>query len=180
MLLFSRDLISQVREHYVPASAAARSISRGVHNLPIPKYMQTAAITVPIRWLVISALFLVAVAAIYCLCHVAGGVDSVIGITRRITYGALFAVGYWSASQLLQKWMSGPTRPAVPTIAPAPPLPTFATVPPPSGPGQYRVRGVDQDTRFETTEVVFADSPSNAQLKVELKGVRVAAVERAG
>jgi hypothetical protein len=65
-------------------------------------------------------------------------------------------------------------------LAPPPPIPTFATAPIPVGPGHYLVRGVDTDTHFQTAEVVFADSPSNAQLKVELKGVQVAAVERAG
>jgi hypothetical protein len=45
---------------------------------------------------------------------------------------------------------------------------------------KYRVSGLDRETHFETVEFVYADSPSKAQMKVELKGVDVAAVERAG
>jgi hypothetical protein len=139
-----------------------------------------ATVSVPVRWVLIPMLFILAVVSVYSVCHVAGAVDTVIGMARRISFGALFALGFWSASTVLQRWMGKPVRPATPTGSPLPPVPTFAVPPTPTGPGQYRVRGVDHDTHFQTSEVVYADSPSNAQLKVELKGVVVAAVERAG
>jgi hypothetical protein len=137
-----------------------------------------------LRWVVIPVLFMFSVVGVYNVCHDAGGpVDTIVGMARRITFGALFAVGFWTASHLLQRWMSqtvAPQRTAAPSIAPPPPLPTFMKAPVPVGPGQYRVSGTDSESHFQTSEVIFADSPSNAQLKVELKGVRVAAVERAG
>jgi hypothetical protein len=61
---------------------------------------------------------------------------------------------------------------------PSAPVPAFE-IAPAAGGTRYRVRGFDRDTHFETVEFVYADSPSNAQMKVELKGVEVAAVERA-
>ena len=130
------------------------------------------------RWTLIVVLFAGATIAVYAVCHGQGGaVDTLVGMARRFSYGALFAVGWWSSSLLLQKWMTQP--------APSPiiqklqlPVPAFQT-PEPSGVSRYRVSGMDQDTKFEVTEVIYADSPSNAQLKVELKGVNVAAVERA-
>jgi hypothetical protein len=146
--------------------------------LPIEFHMQTIQVTVPVRWIVIGILLPIAALAIYGAYHVVGGIDSAVGVARRITYGALFAVGFWSASIVLQRWMSRTARPALPPGAPPPPVPTFI-IPPPDGPGQYRVRGYDHETHFETEEFVFADSPSNAQMKVELKGVDVAVVERA-
>jgi hypothetical protein len=115
------------------------------------------------------------VAAVYNVCHVAGGVDTVINMARRISYGALFAVGFWSASIVLHKWMSS-TKPSPVGTRTQGPKPTSAA----EGPGRYRVTGVDDETKFQTTEVIYAESPSNAQLKVELKGVHVDAVERAG
>ena len=134
-----------------------------------------------LRWTIIPALFVVAIVAIYNVCHQTGGpIDTIVVMARRITFGALFAVGFCSASFVLQKWMSQPIRPAIPPGTPAPPLPAYAMASVPTGPGQYRVRGVDRESHFETAEVVYADSPSNAQLKVELKGVQVTAVERAG
>jgi len=132
-----------------------------------------------LRLVVIPVLALFCVVAVYNVCHEQGGaVDTMVGVARRITYGALFAIGFCSASLVLRKWMSQPVRPAAPA-APPPPVPTFEALPQ-TGPGQYRVRGVDHDTKFETSEIVYADSPSNAKFKVELKGVDVAAVERAG
>jgi hypothetical protein len=134
-----------------------------------------------LRWTIIPVLFVIAIVAVYQVCHQAGGpMDTIVGMARRITFGALFALGFWSASLVLQKYMNNPVRPAMSASPPPPPMPTFATAPLPAGPGQYRVRGVDKDSHFQITEVVYADSPSNAQLKVELKGVQVAAVERAG
>ncbi len=142
-------------------------------------------IRVQLRWIVIPALFVIAVTSVYHVCHVAGAVDTAINMCRRITYGALFAVGFWSASIVLRKWMShaspAPVSSPAPTQSPPPrlPIPTFEMNFTPNGPGQYRVHGVDDETKYQITEVVYADSPSSAQLKVELKGVRVAAVERA-
>ena len=85
---------------------------------------------------------------------------------------------------LLQKLMSHATPMPVAVQSQQPiqnlrmPVPAFpiAEV---AGAARYRVSGHDQDTQFETTEFIYADSPSNAQLKVELKGVDVAAVEKA-
>jgi hypothetical protein len=130
------------------------------------------------RIVVVSVLVFFSMVVIYNLCHEEGGtIDTVVGVARRITYGALFAIGFCSASLLLQKWMSQPVRPLVP-VASRPPLPEY-DMPTPQVTGRYRVVGVDHDTRFQTEEIVYADSPTNARLKVELKGVDVAAVEPA-
>jgi hypothetical protein len=134
-----------------------------------------------LRGITIAAVVLVSVIAVYGVCHDRGGsIDTIIGMCRRISYGMLFAVGFWTASLLLRKWMSQPVRPLVPagTAPTAPPRPP--TLPTSDGPGRYRVRGFDRDTHFETVEFVYADSHENAQMKVELKGVKVAAVEHAG
>jgi hypothetical protein len=137
-----------------------------------------------LRFLAIAFAVFVSVLAIYNICQQEGGaIDTVVGMARRITYGALFAVGFTAASLVLRKWMSHPSRPLVPagsnSAAPPPPVPTFA-MNVHTGPGQYRVRGVDHDTRFETVEIIYADSPENAKMKVELKGVDVAEVEPLG
>jgi hypothetical protein len=141
-------------------------------------------IKVQLRWIVIPVLFVIAVASVYHVCHVAGAVDTAINMAWRITYGALFAVGFWSASVVLRKWMSHANPVSIPVTTrsemPSPPIPTFGMNFASNGPGQYRVHGVDDETKFQITEVVYADSPSSAQLKVELKGVCVAAVERVG
>jgi hypothetical protein len=154
---------------------------RATSNWPIASGMQSVGVTLRVRWIVITGLFLFTVAAIYQLCHIAGAIGNVVGVARRITLGALFAVGFWSASIVLQKWMGRSIRPLMPAgqpAAPPPPVPTFE-ISEPDGPPRYRVRGVDRETHFEIEEFVFAESPSNAQLKVELKGVDVAVVERA-
>ena len=140
--------------------------------------MQSIVVTLRVRWIVIGALLPITILTVYGLCHIAGGIDSAVGVARRITYGALFAVGFWSASIVLQRWMGqASVRPAAPPGTPPPPVPTYI-IPPQDGPARYRVRGHDHETKFETEEFIFAESPSNAQLKVELKGVKVAAVER--
>ncbi len=134
-----------------------------------------------LRLVMIAAMVLLAVMAVYTVCHEQGGtIDTVVGMARRITYGALFAVGFCTASLVLHKWMSQPVRPATPkskNAPPPPPVPTFGM--PQPGAGKYRVSGVDHDTQFEISEVVYADSPGSAKLKVELKGVDVAQVEPA-
>ena len=115
------------------------------------------------------------VVAIYNVCYDTGGaVDTLVGVARRITYGALFAVGFCAASLVLRKWMSIPPRPASASgMMTSPAMPANVS----NGPGQYRVRGIDRDTKFETSEIVIADSPENAKFKVELKGVDVKLVE---
>jgi hypothetical protein len=142
-----------------------------------------------LRWTIIPVFFVAAVVAIYNVCHQSGGpVDTIVGMARRISFGALYAIGFWAASHVLNRWMSQPVAAVVAraeraaagnTAPPAAPIPTFASGEISGAMGQYRVHGVDVDSQFEITEVVFADSPSSAQLKVELKGVQVAAVERA-
>ena len=137
-----------------------------------------------LRWVVIPVIFIFSVVGVYTVCHDAGGpIDTIVGMARRITFGALFAVGFWAASHVLQRWMSQPIVPqqtGTPLTAPPPPVPTFMQAPVPVGPGQYRVSGTDSESHFQISEVVYADSPSSAQLKVELKGVQVVAVERTG
>jgi hypothetical protein len=130
------------------------------------------------RVFVIAMMLIFSVLTVYAVCDKDGGaLDTAVGMARRITYGALFAIGFCSASLVLRKWMSQPVRPSTP-LSPAPPIPIFGVSANP-GNGKYLVRGVDQDTRFQTSEVVYADSAKNAQLKVELKGVEVAEVEPA-
>ena len=48
----------------------------------------------------------------------------------------------------------------------------------PEGPGRYRVAGVDKNTRADREEVIQADSRANAQVKAELDGIIVTAVNR--
>jgi len=99
-------------------------------------------------------------------------------VARQISFGALIGAGFWAASHVLNRHGRHRLRPATPPRPPAVPMPKF-TPPPPTGPGRYVVRGVDEDTHFDTVEVVYADSPKNAKFKVELKGVQVQAVEKA-
>lgn len=57
--------------------------------------------------------------------------------------------------------------------------PTVRRPPPPrDGPGQFRVFGVDRQTRTDTTFVCYADSLANAQVKADLHGMIVTQVER--
>jgi hypothetical protein len=129
-----------------------------------------------LRWIVFPVALVLSVIGVYAVCHQAGGaVDTIVGMARRVAFGALMGVGFWAASHVLQYWMGHASRPL--TSAPASPSSGKALQ---TGEGKYRVRGKDKETDFEITEIVYADSPGNAQLKVELKGVQVAAVERAG
>ena len=48
-----------------------------------------------------------------------------------------------------------------------------------SGPGRFKISGVDKNTRADTTWFCEADSPDNAKIKAELEGIIVARVERA-
>lgn len=138
-----------------------------------------------LRWVAITFVLLGSIIAVYDVCHERGGsLDTIIGMCRRISYGMLFGAGFWGASHVLKRWMNQPelrfaSRAAKTPAPPAPPVPHFE-IPDPAADGRYRVRGFDRDTHFETVEFVYADSPSNAQMKVELKGVEVAVVERAG
>jgi hypothetical protein len=139
------------------------------------------------------AVLFFSVFGVYFVCRDSGGaIDSLVALCTRISYGMLFAVGFWSSSVVLRRWMSEATEPLVPrfsglastatigTTALRPPTPLSVdlenTQPAQS---RYRVRGYDRDPHFQTIEFVYADSPSNAQMKVELKGVEVAAVEAA-
>src|SRR5687768_6406531 len=46
------------------------------------------------------------------------------------------------------------------------------------GPGNYKVRGVHKDTRADTERTIQADSRANAQVKAELEGIVVTAVDK--
>jgi hypothetical protein len=138
-----------------------------------------------LRWIAIAVVSLFSIIGVYAVCRQQGGpVDSLVGMCQRILGGMLFALGFWGASHVLRHWMSQPIAQSVrvngstQSPPPMPPLPTYA-IAPAEGECRYRVRGFDRETKFETIEFVYADSPSNAQVKVELKGVEVAAVERA-
>jgi hypothetical protein len=138
-----------------------------------------------LRWIAAVFVFFGSIIAVLSVCSdTAGSVDSIVGMCRRVTYGVLFAAGFWAMSYLLQRFMNQPapalvstaSRDAFTSAPPAPPEPTFAVAGEKAS-IRYRVRGYDRDTHFETIEFVHADSPSNAQMKVELKGVEVASVE---
>jgi len=138
-----------------------------------------------LRWIAIPVVLLFSIVSVYAVCRDQGGpVDTLVGMCQRIVGGMLFAIGFWGASHVLRQLMAqGVPQLAAgkgPSTAPVPsaPLPSFL-VPPHEGESRYRVRGFDRETHFETIEFVYADSPSNAQMKVELKGVEVAAVDRA-
>jgi hypothetical protein len=66
---------------------------------------------------------------------------------------------------------------AHPTSQPqsAPPLPPPV---PASGPGQFKISGVDRVTKQDRVWHGQADSPANARVKAELEGIIVTAVER--
>jgi hypothetical protein len=140
-----------------------------------------------LRWIAMTFVFIGSIAAVLSVCSDnAGPIDSIVGMSLRVTYGVLFAGGFWAMSFLLQRWM-GRSAPVFAGIGrgnkfnaqpPAPPVPTFE-VANENVEARYRVRGFDRDTHFETIEFVHADSPSKAQLQVELKGVEVASVEAA-
>ena len=46
------------------------------------------------------------------------------------------------------------------------------------GPGNYKVRGVDKESRADVERFVQADSRANAQVKAELDGVVVTSVDK--
>lgn len=50
--------------------------------------------------------------------------------------------------------------------------------PPTDGPGQYRIQGVNRETRDDTTIEVPADSLANAKIKAELNGIIVTSVTK--
>ena len=58
------------------------------------------------------------------------------------------------------------------------PAPHGSPVGPPSGPGKFKVAGVRRDSRQDVVWFCEADSPANAQVKAELEGIIVTAVER--
>ena len=58
------------------------------------------------------------------------------------------------------------------------PAPHGFPVGPPSGPGKFKVAGVRRDSRQDVVWYCEADSPANAQVKAELEGIIVTAVER--
>lgn len=47
-----------------------------------------------------------------------------------------------------------------------------------AGPGSFEVRGIDQESGYETRLVIAADSPDEARGKAELRGIVVASVVR--
>lgn len=48
----------------------------------------------------------------------------------------------------------------------------------PAGPGRFKVSGVERATKKDTVWYCEADSAANAQVKAELEGIIVTAVER--
>jgi hypothetical protein len=60
------------------------------------------------------------------------------------------------------------------------PLAGFPVISPATddGPGDYRIAGVDRSTRDDREIIVQARSRANAQVKAELEGVVVTAVEK--
>jgi hypothetical protein len=48
------------------------------------------------------------------------------------------------------------------------------------GPGSYKVRGVDKDTRADIERTIQADSRANAQVKAELDGIVVTSIDKVG
>jgi len=48
----------------------------------------------------------------------------------------------------------------------------------PEGPAQYKVFGVDRQTKMDRVWMCMADSPENARVKGELEGIVVTRVER--
>jgi hypothetical protein len=58
------------------------------------------------------------------------------------------------------------------------PAPHVFPIGPPSGPGKFKVSGVNRDSRQDVVWYCDADSPANAQVKAELEGIIVTAIER--
>ncbi len=48
----------------------------------------------------------------------------------------------------------------------------------PAGPAEYKVYGVDRQTRMDRVWTCMADSPENARVKGDLEGIVVTRVER--
>jgi len=71
----------------------------------------------------------------------------------------------------------------IPTTAPVAGIPVARLAFPvmqPSGPGRFRVSGVDRDSRMDCTQYYDADTEQNAKVKAELDGIVVTDVERVG
>lgn len=73
---------------------------------------------------------------------------------------------------------------ARPTERPSIPRPVTLTAPPPGSdewgdlPGTFEVLGVDRDTELDSRMRIDADSPDNARVKAELRGMVVTKVRR--
>ncbi len=122
-----------------------------------------------VRHVMISVLFAVTIIAVYDACNArGGGVDSVAGMATRFSIAGLVVIVFWLASLGLQRWMARVVIPIAPKrVRPARP----------TGPGRFKVLGVDPETRLHITEFVIAESIEHAATKVSLKGVNVEAVE---
>ncbi len=120
------------------------------------------------RHVLISLLFAVTVIAVFDACHAQGGsLGSLLGMITRLSMTGLVIVLFLGGSLLLQRWMAHQENARLCRVRPARP----------PGPGKFKVIGNDRDTRLETIEFIFADSPEHAATKVGLKGVDVRTVD---
>jgi hypothetical protein len=66
-----------------------------------------------------------------------------------------------------------PTPPGFPVIEV---IPEYS--PPTDGPGKYCIKGVDRETKMDTTLHIHAESAANAKVKAELEGVIVTSLQK--
>jgi hypothetical protein len=122
-----------------------------------------------LRSVPVVILVLLAVPAVYAVCHGRGGSIEPVAMTLRLAITGTIAAGYYAASIALRRWMGAEREFSERTAV---------VVGGKAGGGRFRVSGVDRASRMETTEFVEADSPERARIKVDLKGVDVATIER--
>jgi hypothetical protein len=122
-----------------------------------------------LRSALVVIMVLLAVPAVYSVCHPRGGSIDPVAMSLRLAFTGTIAAGYYAASIALRRWMGAEREWSERTAV---------VVGGKNGAGRFRVSGVDRASRMETTEFIDADSPERARIKVDLKGVEVATIER--
>ena len=102
-------------------------------------------------------------------------------IISFLVVGVRFATSQYPVELELEEFQNKVQADANPTKGPQD-YPGVTVIPeytpPTDGPGQYRIKGVNRESRDDATIEVPADSLANAKIKAELKGIIVTSITR--